>query len=305
MIRFDAFGQSVSEYVKIAWAAAPSLQSLQVIFNRENFQALFNRGMQAFSSMIASPPKFSDHLQNARVVVITSVTVVVLFVAKKVVGSASRSGTVVVVLEKGHGFKDLTTAYEPILKADAKKLSFDKFVAKHGEKALDFLDESTKSLLCLPSSPVIEEVLPETPVVDPATTPPSTPSDRANALALHLKRIEGDIRTFRAVFDKTTLARVTDPEAKEYISKLIETAVRNRTITYPQLRPFLDLNCLETMDPNSSEMQMLRDFFHSFEGRFVNLYEEDRRVFRCETNIYVLWHELIKERSRVRSTEVS
>jgi hypothetical protein len=300
MVRLDAFGHSVSEFIKGAWAAAPSLESLQVIFNKENFQALFNRGVQAFSSIIASPPKFSD-FQNPRVVVITSVTVVVLFVAKKVAGSASRSGTVVVVLEKGHGFKDLTTAYEPILKADAKKLPYDKFVAKHGEKAIEFLDEPTRDLLCHPSTLVIEEVSNETVVA----TQPATSSTRANALALQLKRVNGTVRMLIAIFDRETLASVTDLEGKAYISKIIEEGVRNETITYPQLRPLLNLQALEKADPDSSEMQLLRKLFLSFPGRYANSYEEDRRVFKCDMNIYVLWNEVFKERSRDCSTAKS
>jgi len=294
----------VSGFVKGAWsAAAPSLQA---VFNRDTLQALFTRASNAFAALVGSSSHFTNHLQNVPVVVITSVTVVVLFVVKKVRGSTTRSDTVVVVLEKGHGYKDLMAAYEPIIQKDAKTLDYDAFVAKHGEKAIDFLDEATKSLLHRPSGPVIEEVLSEeVSVVDVSPSPAVTSSDRANALALHLKSINGDIRTLRAVFERDTLFKVTDPEGIEYIGQIFEDALRRKTITYPQLRPLLDLEALAILDPNTPRMQLLRNFFHSFEGRFANLYEEDRRIFRCETNVYVLWHEMIQERSRARSTAVS
>src|ERR1700733_6504081 len=176
MIRLDAFGQAVSEFLKVAWSATPSLQSLQVVFNRENFQALFNRAVGACSSLISSPPKLSNHIQNPRVVVITSVTVVVLFVVNKVRGSVTRSDTVV-VMDKRLGFKDLMQAYGPILKEDASHLTPEAFIAKHGEDALKILDDPTRRLIC--PEPVVEE--------GSEPSQQETMGVLANAQALHLK----------------------------------------------------------------------------------------------------------------------
>ncbi len=294
MIRLNEFAQSVSEFVKGAWSAAPSLQSLQDVFNREKLQALFNRASNAFASLVGSSSKVYTHFQNPRTRVITSVTVAVLFVVKKVTSVLPRSGTFIVILDEEQGFQKLWAVYEPTIKEDARTLAYDAFVAKHGKKAIDFLDEPTKSLLRRPSGPVVEEVSIET-VVPPES---AIPSDRANELAKQLKDNKGDIHRFGEIFDSTTLSNVTDPEGIKYISKILVDALKNRTITYPQLRTFFDLQSLAAVDPGSPNMQLFRNIFLSFEGRFDNIYEEDRRVFKCE-------NELLIERTRDVSIKVS
>jgi hypothetical protein len=120
-------------------------------------------------------------------------------------------------------------------------------------------------------------------------------SDLANALALHLKQINGDFYAFSNLFDRATLMCVTHPEAREYILKIVEDAVRNKTITYLELRPYLDLKSIAKKNPYTEEMQQLRFLFFSFEGRSASLFEEDRRVFKSETSIYVLWFKILKQ----------
>jgi hypothetical protein len=225
------------------------------------------------------------------------VTVVVLLVVKKLTDSTARSDTV--VLQKGLGFKELLKAYEPIIQADAKNLTYAAFVEKHGENAIAFLDEATKSSLCC-SATVDAKAAPLAEVSNEIVLAQSiTLEDHANALALQLMQINGDFNVFSELFDTTTLAYVTNLEAKDYIVKIAEDAVRNKTITYLQLRPYLDLQSIAKNDPNTEEMQLLRYLFLSFEGRFDDLYEEDRRIFKSETNMYILWCKAVQA-SRIR-----
>ncbi len=237
MVRLDGFAQSASGFIKDAWPTV--VPALQVVFNRAS---------TAFASVVGFPA--FNHLHNQHVVVITSVTVVMLLVVKKVISGLSRSD-----------------------------------IAKLSEKVIDILNEPTKSLLCRPATSDVETVVP---------TQTVTPADQANTLALHLKKINADFHVFRDLFDTATHACVTNLEAKEYILKIAEDAVRNKTITYLQLRPYLDLQSIAKKDPNTEEMQQLRYLFLSFEGRFANLYEEDRRVFKSEENIYALWYKSVK-----------
>ncbi len=124
---------------------------------------------------------------------------------------------------------------------------------------------------------------------------PSISSECANGLAFHLKQTNADFYAFSDLFDRATLMSVTDPEAREYILKIVADAVRKKTITYPQLRPYLDLKALAKKNRNTEEMQQLRFLFFSFEGRSASLYEEDRRVFKSEMNIYFLWFKILME----------
>jgi hypothetical protein len=279
MIRLNGFAEAASGFLNNGWStAAPALQ------------VFFNRASSAFAS-----DKIFTHLRST--VVITSVTVVVLLVVKKLTDSTARSDTV--VLQKGLGFKELLKAYEPIIQADAKNLTYAAFVEKHGENAIAFLDEATKSSLCC-SATVDAKAAPLAEVSNEIVLAQSiTLEDHANALALQLMQINGDFNVFSELFDTTTLAYVTNLEAKDYIVKIAEDAVRNKTITYLQLRPYLDLQSIAKNDPNTEEMQLLRYLFLSFEGRFDDLYEEDRRIFKSETNMYILWCKAVQA-SRIR-----
>ena len=145
------------------------------------------------------------------------------------------------------------------------------------------IDESS---ICHPATCAAEEEVSNQPIIS---------SDHANALALSLKQNNGDFHVFSDLFDRATLMCVTHPEAREYILQIVGDAVQNKTITYLQLRPYLDLKAIAKKNPNTDEMHYLRFLFFSFEGRFADFYEEDRQVFKRETDIYVLWFKILKE----------
>ncbi len=291
MIRLEAFGQAVSELAKGAWhAAAPTLQ---VVFNRENIHAVFTRAVQAFTSLIGSPRNIYDHFQNPRIVAIISVPVVFLIVVKRVVTGATHSNTeTVVVVEKDASisFKSVMEAIYPTLREDAQHLSYEEFVEKHGTDVLKVLDESTLSLLRHDAAPEVALV-----VQDAVQDGVESLTDRANAMALHLMSGNYNIHALRAIFNRDMLAAVTDPEGRAYISMLIENAVRNKTVTYPELRPLLNLQSIASMDPNCEHAQILRELFLSYEGCFTPGFQEDRRAFGIQDNSYVLLAEFISQ----------
>ena len=75
---------------------------------------------------------------------------------------------------------------------------------------------------------------------------------------------------------------VTHPEAREYILQIVGDAVQNKTITYLQLRPYLDLKAIAKKNPNTDEMHYLRFLFFSFEGRFANFMKKTAKFLNAK-----------------------